>query len=69
MWSQVKCVEKWLVSAGPAKAAAGVQQEPSPITAGLVSVVSLKCPLNRFCKHQCGHDLATGIITGWFGFG
>lgn len=69
MWSQVKRAEEWLVSAGPAKAAAGAQREPSPITAGLVSVVSLKCPLNRSWKHQCGHDLAMGIITGWFGFG
>ena len=40
-----------MVSVGPAKAAAGAQQESSLIAVGLVSVVSLKCLLNISCKH------------------
>lgn len=52
-----------VVSIRPVKAAAGAQQQSSPIAVGLVSVVSLKCLLNISCKHQCGPDLATGIAS------
>lgn len=38
-----------VVSVGPVKAAAGVQQKSSLLTVGLVSVLSLKCLVNVSC--------------------
>lgn len=57
-----------LVSVGPVKAAVGAQHESSPIAAGLVSVISLKCLLNMSCRHQSGPDLARGV-TSCYAFG
>lgn len=56
-----------MVSVGPEEAA-GAQQKSSFMAVGLVSVMSLQCLLNIFCKYECGPDLATGMAS-YYAFG